>query len=423
VAEIKQSKTKQSESKTTATFDIIISGGGLSGSLMALSLAKLSCANGRRLKIAIIEATAIKQDISFTFDDRVLALSHGSASYLHSLGAWPLIKANASAIKKIHISDRGYYGKARLTATDHGVTALGFVVEMSVIGKALYQCLAAYKQQITWFTPDSIDNIKWQKNFVKVSLTSGQQLNCSLLLGCDGAQSKCRKLAKIESNISDYQQSALIANVSCQHHHEGIAFERFTEHGPIAMLPMSSYGIKNRSAKGRCSLVWTLPPEQAVTMSALNDNDFKLALNENFGSWLGEIIDVGKRDVYPLKLVQAQTQIYHRMALVGNASHTIHPIAGQGFNLGVRDVKQLAQLISNEMQNNKNCDLGTWQLISQYQQQRAADLAQVIGLTDSLVTLFSNQLPPLVIGRNIGLKVVNYCTPLKNLLVQKTMGY
>ncbi len=403
-------------------FDIIISGGGLSGSLMALSLTLLTKQQTQPLKIAIIEATAIKQDISLTYDDRVLALSHGTASYLHSLGAWQLMKNHATAIENIHISDRGHYGKARLSAKDYRVKALGFVIEMSVIGKALYQCLAAYKQQITWFTPDSVDAIKWQAEQVQVTLTSGKKLTSKLLLACDGAQSRCRQLAQIESSVSDYQQAALIANVTCQHPHLGKAFERFTEYGPIALLPMSSYGINNCNSKGRCSLVWTLPPAQAQHIATLSDDDFKQALTENFGTWLGNIETVGKRDIYPLKLVQAKTQIYHRMALIGNASHTIHPIAGQGFNLGVRDVKQLAELIAEQL-SQKESDLGSWQLLQQYQQQRAKDLQQVIGLTDSLVTLFSNQLPPLVVGRNIGLKVLNYCTPLKNALVQKTMGY
>ncbi len=407
---------------TEQAFDIVISGGGLSGSLMALSLATLFQTQQKKLKIAIIEATAINKDIALTYDDRVLALSHGTASYLQQLGVWQLMSNNATAIKNIHISDRGHYGKARLSADDYGVSALGFVIEMSLIGKALYQCLAEYKQQVTWFTPDSIEKIDWQQKNVNITLTSGKKLSANLLLGCDGAQSRCRQLANIDSSSCDYQQSALIANVTCQYHHQGKAFERFTEYGPIAMLPMSSFG-KNNSAKGRCSLVWTLPPEQAKQLAALNENDFSTALTESFGTWLGKVTSVGKRDIYPLKLVQAKEQIYHRMALIGNALHTIHPIAGQGFNLGVRDVKQLAELINQTLDKNKNADLGAWQLLTQYQQQRAKDLQQVIALTDSLVTLFSNQLPPLVMGRNIGLKVLNYCTPLKKILVQKTMGY
>lgn len=409
-------------------FDVVISGGGLSGCLSALSLAGLTHANGSLLNIAIIEATAIKQEIRQTFDERVLALAHGTANYLDQLNAWSLISAHACAIKNIHISDRGHYGKARLAAKDYQVNALGYVVSMSVIGEALVQCLKNQKN-ITWFTPDSISNIDWQAEQVNITLASNQQITTSLLLACDGGHSTCRKLANIDIRQSDYQQTAIIANVTCEHDHNGKAFERFTEHGPIAMLPMVNFTrskhdksneVKNNN-KGRCSLVWTLPPEQAMKMASLNGDDFAKQLEQNFGTWLGKITYVGKRDVYPLTLIQATQQTYHRMALVGNASHTIHPIAGQGFNLGARDVKQMADLIAAALTNNE--EIGSLALLDNYAQLRSKDLKQVIGLTDSLVTLFSNQLPPLVVGRNIGLKIFNYVKPLKNMLVKKTMGY
>jgi len=414
---------------TLQKFDVVISGGGLSGCLSALSLVNLTHADGSPLRIAIIESTAIKEGLAQTFDERVLALAHGTANYLQQLGAWPLIKAKACAIKDIHISDRGHYGKARLTAKDYQVDALGYVVAMSVIGDALVQSLNAKthtsknSQNITWFTPDSISEIEWQAEQVNITLSSAQKISASLLLACDGGNSTCRQLAKINISQSDYQQSAIIANVACEHHHHGKAFERFTEHGPIAMLPMVNFtrSEHDKNSKGRCSLVWTLPPEQAVKMAALNDDDFAKQLEQNFGTWLGKIAHVGKRDVYPLTLIQAAQQTYHRMALVGNASHTIHPIAGQGFNLGVRDVKQMANLIEKALANNEN--IGSLALLNNYAQKRSQDLKQVIGLTDSLVTLFSNQLPPLVAGRNIGLKVLNYAKPLKNIIVKKTMGY
>ena len=420
---------------TTTKFDLVISGGGLSGSLMALSLASLTHVDGSPLTIAIIEATAVEQSISTTFDDRVLALSHGSASYLQQLGVWHFLKEQATAITNIHVSDRDHYGKTRLTAKNHGVNALGYVVEMSVIGKTLYDCLKNKAKQlnnITWFTPDSIDNINWQAKQVNIELKSQQRLSCSLLLACDGGNSVCRQLANIDVSVHDYHQSAVIANVSCQLPHLGRAFERFTEHGPLAMLPMTTFTgstkdikgkVTNKQDKGegRCSLVWTLPPEQAITMAQLSNDEFARQLEQHFGTWLGAITQVGKRHVYPLQLIQAKQQTYHRMALVGNASHAIHPIAGQGFNLGVRDVSQMADLIKGALINNK--DIGSLSLLTAYSEKRSKDLQQVITITDSLVTLFSNQLPPLVAGRNIGLKMLNYLSPLKNAVVKKMMGY
>jgi len=392
-------------------FDLVISGGGLAGSLMALSLANLVKPNGQVFSIAIIEANPVLDDISLTFDDRVLALSHGTAQYLKKVGAWELLSTTAEAIKKIHISDRGYYGKARLDAKDYQVSALGYVVEMSLIGQSLLSTLAKHKQ-IKWFSPDKVKNIDWQAERVNVELASGHQLSTPLLLGCDGAQSVCRKLAKIYSEKSDYGQCALIANVSTANAHNNLAFERFTETGPIAMLPLS---------KGRCSLVWTLTPEMALQMKVLDDDGFKKQLELSFGSWLGAITHVGKRDIYPLSLVQASEQVYHRMALIGNASHTIHPIAGQGFNLGVRDVAKMADLIKNAIENAN--DIGQFSSLERYALERKTDHQQVISLTDSLVTLFSNDLMPLVIGRNIGLKVLNYIPAFKKALVKKTMGY
>jgi len=424
--------------KNLHSFDIIISGGGLSGCLMALSLADILKADGSILSIAIVEANYVDRKgvdrknrnsyASPLFDNRVLALSHGSAAYLKQLNVWQHLTANASAIEKIDISDRGHYGKARLEAQNHGVSALGYVIEMASIGKGLLSELAD-KTNVHWFCPDSISDINWQPNDdanqVSVELNSGVSLHANLLLACDGANSPCRKLAGINVSQSDYQQVALIANVATEKPHMNKAFERFTEFGPIAMLPLSNLVAKSNGAH-RCSLVWTMSPEQSEEILALSNDEFKVQLELAFGSWLGAITQVGKRDAYPLVLLQAQQQTYHRMALIGNASHTIHPIAGQGFNLGLRDVQLMASLLEKCLQDDSlhtSNDIGSFSLLNEYDQQRQKDQRQVIEITDSLVTLFANDLPPLVAGRNVGLKVMNYFTPLKNTLVNKLMGY
>ena len=429
---------------STQHFDVIISGGGLSGSLMALSLSKLTKHDGSLLSIAIIEALPFNQtspaNENALFDARVLALSHGSAKYLAKLGVWQYLKDDACAITDIDISDRGHFGKARLTAKEHGVNALGYVIDMSRIGKAQIKALSQNtKSNIQWFSPDSITDITWQelnenvtdKSKVKVTLNSGKTLSAKLLLACDGVQSPVRKLANIEVTCDDYQQVALIANVSTSKAHQKKAFERFTEFGPIAMLPLnplkqgkaSPNALANTSAGGdsRCSLVWTMTPSQAEEIKCLSDDDFKVELERAFGSYLGAITHVGKRDTYPLVLLQAQQQTYFRMALVGNASHTIHPIAGQGFNLGLRDVQVMTRLVAEALENKQ--DIGHFSLLHAYQTHRSKDQGEVIQLTDSLVTLFANDLPPLVVGRNIGLQALNIISPLKTALVKKTMGY
>jgi 2-octaprenyl-6-methoxyphenol hydroxylase len=396
------------------------------------------------LYIAIIESTAYSPEENTKnksaqplFDDRVLALSHGSADYLKKMGVWSLLQADACPIQDIDISDRGYIGKARLTANEYNVSALGYVIDMALIGKAQLHRLSQYSN-ISWFSPDTIENIQWRSdecfsekssvkdtsnNQISITLSSGIILKTTLLLGCDGAQSPCRKLANIGVNVSEYNQSALIANVATEKPHNNKAFERFTEFGPIAMLPLPSLGFSHskQQGQGRCSLVWTMPPEQAEHIASLDDTAFKIELELAFGSWLGNITHVGKRAVYPLILLQAEQQVYHRMALVGNASHTIHPIAGQGFNLGLRDVQVMTDLISQALASEK--DIGASSLLQQYQQNRVIDQQQIINLTDSLVTLFSNTLAPCIIGRNLGLEALNYFTPFKNVLVKKTMGY
>jgi len=444
------------------TFDIIISGGGLSGCLMALSLADLTKTDGSLLSIAIVEANnpearnlaehkvAQPKNTSPLFDERVLALSHASAKYLDSVGVWDHITLDACAIDKIDISDRGHYGKARIEAQDHGVSALGYVVAMAKIGEGQLKVLAT-KSNVKWFSPDSITDINWQptndltselipelsiglanaedrtvnktvgncvdSSFVTVTLSSGDILQTGLLLACDGANSPCRQLANIDVSRSDYQQVALIANVATEKPHRNKAFERFTEFGPLAMLPL----VTLNNVQSRCSLVWTMSAEQSEQLLRLNDDDFSYQLELAFGSWLGTITQVGKRDVYPLVLLQAKQQTYHRLALIGNASHTIHPIAGQGFNLGLRDVKLMASLIEKQLQS--KADIGSFTLLHEFVQKRVQDQQQIITLTDSLVTLFTNNLSPLVAGRNIGLKITNYLSPLKKTLVNKLMGY
>ncbi len=413
-------------------FDMIIAGGGLAGMLTALSLSQLRNANGEPLSLAIVEAVATnnkpavanshddKTEHSSAFDARVLALSHASMKFLSSLSLWQQLKSVVAPIKHIHISDRYHYGKARIAADTLGVDAVGYVIEMLQLAETLRGALQK-QHNITWFCPDKIEQIDWQIDSVIVGLSSQQTIEANLLIACDGAQSACRQFANIATTTKAYTQSAIIANVTMERAHHNRAFERFTDTGPIALLPLNESEATGRDGHYRCSIVWTLPPEQAKNIIALADEQFADAFTQAFGYWLGGVCKVGKRWLFPLNLVQAEQQIHHRMVLVGNASHTLHPIAGQGFNLGLRDVEQLTEFIRQRLVSGQPyANLGQ---LSQYQAQRKQDHQHIIALTDSLVTLFSNQLPPLVAGRNIGLKVLNYLTPLKKAFADKTMGY
>ncbi|REL27767.1 2-octaprenyl-6-methoxyphenyl hydroxylase [Thalassotalea euphylliae] len=417
------SVTSQSQS-AAQQLDICIVGGGLSGLLMAVSLLKQP-AIANRYQIAIIEANKLEPSQVNQFDDRVLALSHGSVEYLRSLGVWSLMADDANPIEHIHISDRGHYGKARIKAEQHHVEALGYVIPLASIANGLLSALQTadeHSNPIQWFTDSQIEQLSIKAEHTDIKLSASAQaepidIEAKLVIACDGGQSLCRQAANIGTSQQDYDQWAVIANVCPELPHNNRAFERFTEHGPIAMLPMTNQ---------QCSLVWTLPPEQAEQMSTLDDQAFCLALEQAFGHWLGGIRTASKRTIFPLSLVQAERQSFHRMALVGNASHTIHPIAGQGFNLGLRDVKVLANLLASELSNelaSKKHDAGSAPLLNQYQTLRASDQQAIIKLTDSMVTLFSNDIAPLVAGRNVGLKVMNYLSPLQKAFVNKTMGY
>ncbi|TKB47712.1 2-octaprenyl-6-methoxyphenyl hydroxylase [Thalassotalea mangrovi] len=395
----------------TTHYDIIISGGGLTGAAMALSLFSQTT---KPLRIAIVDS-ADKQQASGGFDERVIALSYGSAEYLQTLGAWQALQDRACAIRDIHVSDRSFYGKARINCQDYQLDALGYVAPLQAIASSLYgqlQQSPGKAAQLDEYFGNGIESLEWQKSQLAVKLRQGQKLTADLLLACDGGHSKCRQLAKIDVQSKDYQQVAIVANVQTARAHQHKAFERFTESGPIAMLPMTS---------NRCSLVWTLSADTATEYMALSDKDFATTLQRAFGDWLGPFIRIGKRQSFPLKLVHAGQITQHRLALLGNACHTLHPIAGQGFNLSVRDVACMASLISDAL--NAGEDIGGYPVLSAYQRQRSVDHNTIIQLTDSLVHCFSNHYLPLVVGRNLGLKALNYISPIKASLAKTTMGY
>lgn len=393
-------------------FDIIIAGGGLSGATMALSLADLVNDKNQPLSIAIVEPNPILTNKNTSsYDERVLALAYGSALFLNDIGVWQSIKPYATAIEQIHVSDLGHYGKARLYAKDYHVSALGYVVEMQKIGDALLTQLK-HKQNIHWFEQQSISGLTYKNTNVQLETDQGQLMSTSLLLACDGGFSNVRTLSSITTTSKAYEQTALIANVRCQQPHNGKAFERFTQDGPLAMLPMNT---------DMCSLVWTLSPEKVVEVSAWNDKQFCDELTKRFGHWLGRVEQTGTRFSYPLNLTLATEQVRHRMALIGNASHTLHPIAGQGFNLGLRDIVLMRNLVVKQCE--QGADIGDFSMLSQFRDRRVQDQQLTAQLTDSMVHVFSNDYFPMVVGRNLGLKALNYCQQAKSALAMQTMGF
>ncbi len=407
-------------------FDLVIVGGGLAGATMALALAPLS------LSIAVIEAHPYQEEQTQpSFDDRCLALAWSSRQIYQAMGIWDkLARRNGDGfepIRQIHISDRGHLGVTRLDHQQEGVPALGYVVESRIVGEVLINELRD-KDNIQLFCPASIEQLETTPDEVTIRLTvqdsnepqahnfSTRQVSARLLIVADGVNSKTRESLGIKTNQRSYAQTAIIANVETEMPHQNVAYERFTDSGPLAFLPLT---------RNRCSLVWTARDDQVEEIMALDDAGFIQALQQRFGFRLGQITKAGRRASYPLvsMSIENKTMVQQqRVALIGNAAHGVHPVAGQGFNLGMRDISALAELIAAEVQQHKSSDPGNAQLLQTYWHWRQADIRQVTTITSSLIKLFSNQSTALAVLRNSGLLMTDIIPPLKHLIAQEAMG-
>jgi 2-octaprenyl-6-methoxyphenol hydroxylase len=390
--------------------DLVIAGGGMAGSLLAYVLLSQNPA----LKLAIVEQSPElgndEQPSKASFDSRSIALAHGSVELLQQWGLWQELQQSGCAIKHIQISDRGHFGKTYLNAADYQLTALGQVIEVEAIGEVLWQKLKAFTAQgrLSWFYKDAISALNPTTELQHISLKSGAQLQSKLLVIAEGGLSPSRALAGFELKSDDYQQHALIANIGLADSHQHKAFERFTPTGPLALLPLT---------RQRYSLVWTLTPEQAAQHLNQSDAAFLAALQQAAGHRAGVFKSVGQRVVYPLSLKRATEASRHRTLLLGNSLHNLHPIAGQGFNLAIRDIFSLSLLLQKHQ-----TDAGCYQLTKAYQQARLPDMQQVILYTDSLVRLFSNSSRLMALGRNTGLFALNLCPELKQVVANQAMG-
>ncbi|MCQ4095053.1 2-octaprenyl-6-methoxyphenyl hydroxylase [Erwinia persicina] len=387
---------------------IIIAGGGMTGATLALAISHLTQG---QLAVTLVEGTEPASRVHPGFDGRAIALAEGTCQQLAAIGLWPLLASAATAITDVHVSDRGHASFVSLTAADYGVSALGQVVELHEVGQRLFSRLKN-APGVTLRCPDKVASVERTRDRVCVALESGEQLTGHLLVAADGSHSRVAAACGVQWQSADYQQVAVIANVSTQVAHQGRAFERFTEFGPLALLPMSA---------GRSSLVWCHPLAQKDVVDRWGDDRFVAELQRAFGWRLGRITQVGERTSYPLRLQTASQHIAHRLALVGNAAQTLHPIAGQGFNLGIRDVMSLAETLAAAWRAGR--ETGAYATLQHYQQRRQPDAQATIGITDGLVRLFANRYTPLVAGRNLGLMAMDHLPPLRNLLAERTLGW
>ncbi len=321
-------------------FDVAIVGGGMVGASLAVALLPL------RLRTLLVEPVPFGALGQPSFDERTTALSNGSRRILTGMGLWNEVSQEATEIRRIHVSDQGRFGFARLDAQEQGVEALGYVMPNRVLGAALWQRLQA-ERSCVMLAPARVDDVRPAEAAVELRVSpqgkddseGERSVSARLLVVADGVQSTIRTALGVEATTWDYDQTAIVANVETRDGHDNVAYERFTPSGPIAVLPLSGR---------RCAVIWTLGPQAAQSTLALDDASFLALLQEKFGFRLGRFVRVGKRGAYPLSLTRAHERIGTRTVIIGNAAQGLHPIAGQGFNLGLRDVATLAEVIADD---------------------------------------------------------------------------
>ncbi|KTD42890.1 2-octaprenyl-6-methoxyphenyl hydroxylase [Legionella parisiensis] len=375
--------------------DILVIGGGLTGATLMLALQELGYST------LLVEAKPFSDKIKSDFDARSLALSPASRRILNMLGVWDLLKDHATAINTIHVSDQHHFGISRLQGELNA--PLGYVAEMQHINQALHQLLP-HDQLLA---PASLHSLDYENHTATILTNSGEiNVTARLIVAADGAQSAVRRFCSLPAKTKSYGQYAIVANVGLLKPHEHRAYERFTSRGPLALLPMQ---------ENRMSLVWAVSAKEAEHLLSLSEAAFLQELQQTFGYRLGRFAKVGTRFSYPLHQVLMPMQIKWPVVFVGNAAHTLHPVAGQGFNLGLRDVATLAQCIVEQGLNA--------QMLHHYVRLRAHDQKTITRLTDGLIHVFTSRLPGLGVARGLGLMALDNIPALKNLLARYARGF
>ncbi|MBT6106670.1 2-octaprenyl-6-methoxyphenyl hydroxylase [Porticoccaceae bacterium] len=397
-------------------YDIVIVGGGMVGISLALLLRAQQPWN-----ILLIEAQELASSdgpvsgaYSSSFDARSTALSWSSKNIYQSIGLWPQLKKHLSAIAQIHVSDRGHVGMTRIDAGDANVDALGYVVENQWLGSVLLNQLT--KTDIQLLGSCKLETIEPLASGMRLQLQQAdkdlQTIETKLLVIADGAGSTTAQQLGIQSQSTPYDQTGIIANVSLEKPHGGVAYERFTDQSPMALLPLADFKGRPRSA-----LVWTQPRAMAETLMAADEQAFLEHLQLRFGYRLGHFKQLGKRVAYPLALTTATEQVRRHLVVMGNAAHSLHPVAGQGFNLSLRDAAALANSLAEAGDR-----IGDLAVLQNYQQQQAIDQRNTVLFSDSLPKLFGLSSSIVALGRNSGLLAMDLIPSLRNSFAQFGMG-
>ena len=391
-------------------YDIVIAGGGMIGTSLALALAPLG------LRVAVVEAVARKAAAQPSFDDRSTALSRSTQRMFEAMGLWPEIVAASTPIRGIHVSDQGRFGFSHIDADEQGVEALGYVVINRVLGGVLQDALDSL-EGVDVVCPARIVDIELAPDCATAIVVDAddrqQTLSCDLLVASDGANSAVREMMGIVAQKSHYGQRAVIGNLLPEKDIDFMAYERFTQQGPLAILPV---------ADGRAGFVWTVSEDDADRVMALDDDAFLAELQQQFGYRLGAFSRVGKRASYPLILSKALRLTATRSVLIGNSAHGLHPVSAQGFNLGMRDVAAIVDCIADARSSKAAFDPGNAALLEQYASWRRSDQKKLVRFTDGLVKLFGSERRPLRTLRSIGMLGFDLVPGVRSAFAKHTMG-
>ena len=390
-------------------YDVAIIGGGLVGASLACALAPLG------LKVALIEAVAFRSASQPSYDDRTLAMSASSCKILDGLGIWSGLE-NATPIREVHVRELGRPGCVVMNPSELGLDRFGHVVEARVFGAAITRKIPRL-ENLSFLCPASVTSISIDEDAATVEFTgeTGQeQIRASLLVAADGANSFIRESLGIEAEKHDYRQTAVICNITPERDHRGRAFECFTPTGPFAVMP---------HVDGRCGLIWCVPTGQSELMMELPEDEFLRQAHRRFGDRLGKFMKMGRRSSYTLRLVRAQEDVRPRVVILGNAAHAIHPIGAQGFNLGLRDVAALAELLADERKKGSAADFGSMDLLNRYSEWRKQDQRGTIAYSDGLARIFSNPTGLAATARTAGLLAHALIPSLRRQLAVSAMGY
>jgi 2-octaprenyl-6-methoxyphenol hydroxylase len=389
--------------------DVAIVGGGMVGASFALAL------RVTQLKVLLIESVPPDSASQPSFDERTTALGNGSRQIFESLGVWSAMAQECAPIRSIHVSDAGRFGVARLDAHEQGVHAFGYMVPNRVIGRALWEALRA-APNIEIAMPAQLKNATLRDDGVLLDVSQDgktERVHASVAVAADGAGSALRAAAGIDASIEDYDQVAIVVNAATERPNNGEAFERFTSSGPLAVLPLTGGGY---------AVVWAVKPARAAELVALDEKAFAAELLRAFGWRAGRWTRVGRRNTYPLTLSRAVETVAGRVVLIGNAAQALHPVAGQGFNLGLRDAATLAEMLATAHAHVDDPD-AVGELLARFSAWRSEDRQGVTRFTDGLVKLFGSDTPGVGLVRNFGLLLFDMSPAAKRALSRVSWGF